>query len=104
MSVLIKGMEMPKSCGECLDVGWHYVFECNLDDVEQGERRTDCPLIHVPKHGRLIDADTLMEFPIRINHYDKKHGDEHFVLGIETVMEYIECAPTVIPADKDGGE
>ena len=59
--IYIPGMEMPKSCGKCLDVGWHYVFECVLDDVECGERRTDCPLIPVQPHGRLIDADALYE-------------------------------------------
>ena len=44
---------------------------------------------------RLIDADELNKFPIRIGHYDKEHGDEDFVLGIESVLEYAEYLPTV---------
>ena len=44
---------------------------------------------------RLIDANELMKFPIRINHYDKVNGNEHFVLGIESVLEYAENLPTV---------
>ena len=44
---------------------------------------------------RLIDLDELMKFPIRIDHYDKVNGNEHFVFGIETVLEYAENLPTV---------
>lgn len=43
--------------------------------------------------GRLIDLDELLKFPIRIDHYDKEHGNEDFVLGIETVFEYAETLP-----------
>ena len=44
---------------------------------------------------RLISLDELNKFPIRLDHYDKEHGDEDFVLGIESVLEYAECLPTV---------
>lgn len=44
---------------------------------------------------RLIDADALMKYPIRINHYDKDNGNEDFVLGIESVLEYAENLPTI---------
>ena len=44
---------------------------------------------------RLIDAEELNKFPIRLDHYDKEHGDKAFVFGIETVMEYAEYLPTV---------
>ena len=44
---------------------------------------------------RLIDADELKKFPIRIDHYDKEHGSESFVFGIESVLEYAEYLPTV---------
>lgn len=44
---------------------------------------------------RLIDADELNKFPIRLDHYDKEHGSEDFVLGIESVLEYAEYLPTV---------
>ena len=40
-----------------------------------------------------IDRTAIREFPIRRNHYDKEHGDEHFINGIETVMEYIDEIP-----------
>lgn len=44
---------------------------------------------------RLIDADALLKFPIRLTKYDKKNGNEHFVFGIESVLEYAENLPTI---------
>lgn len=44
---------------------------------------------------RLIDGDKLQEFPIRANRCDKEHANEHFLNGIETVIEYAEQLPTV---------
>lgn len=41
-----------------------------------------------------IDREELMKFPIRQNHYDNEHGNEHFINGIETVLEYAESLPT----------
>lgn len=40
-----------------------------------------------------IDREELMKFPIRRNHYDEEHGNEHFIYGIETVLEYAENLP-----------
>lgn len=44
---------------------------------------------------RLMDGDKLQEFPIRANRCDKEHANEHFINGIETVLEYAEQLPTV---------
>ena len=54
MSILIKGMEMPKSCVDCnMPMEW-----CNKwIGVENGKRSEDCPLVPVPPHGALIDRD-----------------------------------------------
>lgn len=48
---------------------------------------------------RLIDLDKLLEFPIRLNHYDKEHGDINFVYGIETVLEYAKNLPVIDVSD-----
>ena len=105
---MIKEMKMPQSCEECIfsDV---YSYPPHYDDeyicginyasmsYEQAKmRHVDCPLIEVPEHGRLIDADALI-----INLMDR--GIE----GLQTedlheIQQAIEDAPTVIPADKDG--
>ena len=49
----------------------------------------------VLRMARLIDDDELNKFPIRLDHYDKEHGSEDFVLGIESVLEYAEYLPTI---------
>ena len=49
--------------------------------------------------SRLIDLDKLLEFPIRLNHYDKEHGNVNFVYGIEVVLEYAESLPIIDTAE-----
>ena len=34
-----------------------------------------------------------MQFPIRRDHYDRKNGNEHFINGIESVLEYAKNLP-----------
>ena len=43
--------------------------------------------------AKYINLEDLMKFPIRLDHYDKEHGNEHFICGIETVLEYAENLP-----------
>lgn len=63
MSVLIKGMKMPKSCTECgceQEGFWCGVLDDYTDTKYfyfDNKRHPNCPLVSVPKHGRLIDAD-----------------------------------------------
>ena len=45
---------------------------------------------------KYIELGELLKFPIREDNYDREHGDEHFIFGIETVLEYAVCMP---PAD-----
>ena len=43
------------------------------------------------KKWLLIDYNDLVaSMPIRLNHYDKEHGNIHYVYGIELVMETAE--------------
>lgn len=47
-----------------------------------------------PETGKAyLCLDDIQKFPIRRNYCDKEHGNEHFINGIETVMEYIELLP-----------
>lgn len=67
MSVIIKDMNMPKSCHDCamryIAIGLDFERVFTYDDVGDCiERRlANCPLeeVHTP-HGRLIDADVLL--------------------------------------------
>lgn len=99
MSILIKGMEPPISCGECLKIGWNYVFECNLDDVEEGEKLITCPLAPVPPYRRLIDADAFESIK-----YELPDGQKTFNRGFHSGVQYMQRlimdAPTVIEAEE----
>ena len=56
MSVLIKGMKMPKDCVSCR---WHARWGCEITHLVTNSAQR-CPLVEVPTpHGRLIDAEKL---------------------------------------------
>lgn len=106
-------MEMPTSCYDCDFVYQDKDSEHNVywtcaavhKSACMHERRDDCPLIPIPEHGRLIDADALL---MQINHevmeaymdgacYGAHPSSEHlYLLG-----EIIDDAPTIIAAEED---
>ena len=66
MSILIKGMEMPLSCGYCplKQFTLHTGDDClvGAKETEYQKRPADCPIVELPaQHGRLIDADALRQ-------------------------------------------
>lgn len=97
MSILIKGMEMPKDCFRCpLSVlnGERLFCEVTKDEVVRAKRASDCPLVELPPHGRLIDADALI-----VDLMDRG------VEGLQTddwheIQQSVEDAPTVIEAER----
>lgn len=101
MSILIKGMEMPKHCAACPiermdDYGDEIAFYCLLNDGDTKQvrakcRRTDCPLVPVPPHGRLIDADEA------IGHL---FNGEQCLYSWDEIEEAIDATETVIPAEE----
>lgn len=40
-----------------------------------------------------ISREEAMAFPLGYDHYDKEHGNEHFIYGVETYREWIESIP-----------
>ena len=108
MSILIKGMEMPTRCGRCDmcvpeadgDIDWHNVC-CitGADIVDVGEKMVDCPLVPVPPHGRLIDADALEKEAQKRMLICDKNGNQ-FQKPYE-IMRAIALAPTIIPAEEE---
>lgn len=90
MSILIKGMKMPKCCDDCdfiqHGVGdWCYITEKNLP--------CDCPLIELPDHGDLIDRDAL---------YDDDSWEWFNEWGstVNQQARLVADAPVVIPAER----
>lgn len=108
MSILIKGMKMPKSCDECrimmfedtnclpeLFCGCPIVFRAHPQGV--GHRPDYCPLVEVPPHGRLIDADALKTYHGWYNE-DKEHNVVQSHIQFVYANDIIN-APTIIPAE-----
>ena len=106
MSILIKGMEMPKNCFDC-PINCRmpdYTLLCRLDfRPRDALLRNDCPLIELRPHGRLIDADALM---LKIQEYIEEYSDidENGVhdpkwCAMKEAEMVIYKAPTIIPAE-----
>lgn len=103
MSILIKGMEMPKDCRECPLCNYHIetgetwcvaidgLLATDYGPILFDGRDSDCPLVEIPAHGRLVDADALMQTYCR-HEFSSDMGD---------AMEILENYPTVIEAEED---
>ena len=91
MSILIKGIEMPKGCNVC---PFNIFKICLINTLQEGKYTVthSCPLVEVPPHGRLIDADVLSQI-YRFDDYGKAVVD----------CEDIDNAPTIIEAEVDDG-
>lgn len=96
MSIIIKGMEMPKACTARDCFARTEVYEdgevwCPVANGYIGDDRTVCPLVEIPPHGRLIDADA-----IRAYIDEKRPGRSYEDAWALTV---IDAAPTIVQAD-----
>ena len=94
MSVLIKGMEMPKDGVYWCEIG---VAGDIATITIHGEERKSFPLIPIPEpHGRLGDLDALPWYlantPVKYATYE----------DWEMLCDAITAAPTVIPASEEG--
>jgi hypothetical protein len=125
MSILIKGMEMPTSCNKCpfLDYeegfcfasgvkhesGWYESTLCP-GGIKDG-RHDECPLVPVPPHGRLIDADALRQSikeSIEECHAwaEEVNEGEMYARVSQALGTFVECslrvkaAPTIIEAEE----
>lgn len=97
MSLIIKGSIMPLMCEECP------CYDCDdysckatgrgVIEYRYDGRPDNCPIVEIPTpHGRLIDADALMECRLEPNHYEElKDG---------YIPDYdLDSAPTIIEAE-----
>lgn len=100
MSVLID-MKMPASCRVCAlsqpdGVGWicPIVTGRPVVDSRLKTRHPRCPLVEIPAHGRLIDADALEElgFHAAFAYTGKMPYEYEFAL--------LASVPTVIQAEE----
>ena len=98
MSVIVRGTEMPKNCALCKFRGAGETW-CPFTsrEVPGNTIPEDCPLGHVPPHGRLIDADALAQL------FKEKATEHGGIGGIMVAMAAgcIDAAPTIIPAEEE---
>ena len=98
MSVLIKGMKMPKSCSEC---GFECRAYCFLVDtvIESNDRPDWCPLVEVPTpHGRLVDCETLKDNLAVLFERNEILIDVWLVYAIDDLIDEL---PTIIEAEEE---
>lgn len=121
MSVLIKGMEMPKSCiacpmlegdrmdGLCHAVSrwldddeywtWYLYPEGDMDD----SKPCNCPLVPVPTpHGRLIDAGELEDKLDAWTRENFSFSDryQYNLEGMIRASDFAMALPTIIEAEE----
>lgn len=116
MADILIRMEMPKSCEDCplVEETENYYGDtmsrvCNLiykgytSEAPKGRRRADCPLYPLPEgHGRLGDLDRLFE--VMGQDVDRWIVDEVSMIETDDVLDAIQNAPTIIPAEGGGEE
>ena len=123
--IYISGMEMPKTCCYCPLMGYDPDREWNDSMARTGahicvltgalidntKREGHCPLVPVPDHGRIIDADALtgqMERNLWAIE-DKAEKELGFNETLRRGMQYghavcvdaVNAAPTISPADNE---
>lgn len=119
MSVYIRGMKMPNRCFACsmCDVSDGVRFFCGLSqcsyieyrdidlDVAVNTRPDWCPLIELPPHGRLIDADELVKrWTAPPEYYPDDYSKSVYDNGKLMVKDFrasVIDAPTIIPASEE---
>ena len=95
--ILIKNIEMPKSCGECRLAVNAYGSQTEGKCAVLGygvtylrKRHDACPLVALPEHGRLIEENKA---------YDSiaEEATDHCI-DMDAVGKGLECTPTVLEA------
>ena len=111
MSVIVKGIKIPNCCEECK---FCYAFQNGPYDIyvkctllnrlipkDDKPKRDDCPLIELPQHGRLIDAEELKEWINSWFDMDKYYHPYSKGKSIPTaeLLDIIENIPTILEAE-----
>ena len=107
MSILIKGMEMPKSCFECPFMLRRCFCLVNprieFTDEEYSElkgRYGGCPLVSVPPHGRLIAREKMLDaIRLELAQANAANDMEDYDAWMR-VFDFVRKFPTIIPAEE----
>ena len=100
MSVIVKGREMPNNCQECVCINDEY-FYCQAvgrqpqDENVISQRPDWCPLVEVPPHGRLIDANVAYD---KIAEAASEESGNY--VDMDVVDRGLSETPTIIEAEE----
>ena len=102
-SILIQGMEMPVTCCHCPLMGYYpdrewydsmartgaHICVLTGELIDNTKREEHCPLVPIPPHGRLIDADELHKGIEWIGWFaeEDRYLAEHLTEDAPTVIE-----------------
>lgn len=114
MSILIKGMEMPKNCYDCnfaVDGTCVAMQPISTRNWREKETTNFCPLIPIPDHGDLIektpiiDALTVSEKSISVIQRGAEAREDirycqGVMIGYANSILALDNAPIVIPAER----
>lgn len=117
MGIYIKNMKMPTRCFDCpmceisdieiccsISIGVAVSYEEIDEQIAIQDRPSWCPLVEIPPHGRLIDADAL-RLLYDFNGY-KPTGDmteeefDRLMCRLPVIRANIDDAPTIIEAEE----
>lgn len=108
MSILIKGVEMPKDCSVCPCFQYD-MFDDDIDGyckaletkiMNRSKRHPDCPLVELPeKHGRLVDADKLADLLSKEKEKVVGEGNLFLCFAVGFAWGFIIKEPTVVEAE-----
>ena len=103
MSVIVRGMEMPKNCQEC---GLYIEGACyakgyrDYRSIMDTAKPDDCPLVELPeKHGRLVDADKLADLLSKEKEKVVGEGNLFLCFAVGFAWGFIAKEPTVVEAE-----
>lgn len=105
MGIYIKGVEMPKSCDECLFSinGWCIAkFGIDTAIIYDDCRHPDCPLVEVKvPHSALIEQTSAI---INIKNIEEEpkyqHDGEDWIDGLVQAEEAVRYVPTIIEKEE----
>lgn len=103
MGIYLPNMEMPKNCEAC-ELAKHFDGYQENDCPFNAFSYYDCPLIPVPPHGRLIDANALrakMYHEAFETDTPMQKWDSGCWIRYKMFEDMEESAPTVIPASEE---
>ena len=102
MSILIKGMQMPPTTGLYVvsvdNTGGRDKTIMTIERMDERRIIGSFELVPIPPHGDLIDRDALKNKKII---FDSDEWDDVFDDGLLFVMEQVDNAPTIIPAEEN---